>query len=294
MTRQPSHGPAQAGGQLKLTRDAVKEGLPAPETRQLVLDIRVLAQLVRDPPTRQGVPTTTTTTAAGAGVVRSADKLFKENDLGHDPYLVVGLGEEVEPDTGQPDPEWLIPGGEGPVIVIVVFVSMVGDGPGLALVTGTPKIDAVLFRGRTFRVGDCCPAHANTLGPAKVAPGIRVERRCRGGEGPGREGQQWSRPVSRIRVSCPGGGRAVVCRNSSHPRLLGGGGVTGTPAGQAARCGAIFASCRLMRLAASHGPPDTASHGLSSEQACTSARDLAVYDLREGGMHHLIHLGRLS
>lgn len=214
-TRQPFRAPAQVGN-IKLTRDAVKEGLPAPETGQLVLDIRVLAQLVRDPPTREGVPTTTT--AAGAGVVRSADELFKENDLGHDPYLIVCLRQEVEPNTGQTYPEWLIPGGAAPAVAIVVPIT--GDGPGLDLVTDTANIvaRAVSFRGRPFRVGDCCPAHANTLGPAKVAPGIRVERKCWGAggtgadggvEGPERKGQQSFRPVSRIRVSWPWAGRCV-------------------------------------------------------------------------------------
>lgn len=163
----------------KLTRNSVKEGLPAPEPRQLVLDIRVLAQLVRDPPThREGegaVPTTACTTVAG--VVRSAHVLLKENDLGHDPYLVVRLREEVEPDAGQSDPERLVPGPAALVVAVVAVVNNSsiprrrGRGPVLALViTGTPP-SIVFFRGSAFRIGDCCPVHADTWGPAKVAPG---------------------------------------------------------------------------------------------------------------------------
>lgn len=110
-------------------------------------------------------------TASVAGVVGSADVLLKENDLGHDPYLVVGLSEEVEPDAGQPDPEGLIPGA-GALDVVVVSLSSVPSrrGPVLALViTGMPS---VVFFGGGVRIGDCCPVHvhADTWGPAEVAP----------------------------------------------------------------------------------------------------------------------------
>ena len=44
------------------------------------------------------------------GIVSLADILLEECDLRHDPDLVVGLGQEVQTDAGQPDPEGLISG----------------------------------------------------------------------------------------------------------------------------------------------------------------------------------------
>lgn len=105
-------------------------------------------------------------TTSVAGVVGSADVLLEENDLGHDPYLVVRLGEEVEPDAGQPDPEGLVPGAL--VVVVVVNSSSIPSrrGPVVALViTGTPSV--VFFRGSVARIGDCCPVHADTWGPPR-------------------------------------------------------------------------------------------------------------------------------
>lgn len=159
VTARPPRG--QPSLPSKLTRYPVEEGLPAPEPRQLVLDVRVLAQLVRDGPGREG---------AAAGVVRSADVLLEENDLGHDPYLVVRLREEVEPDARQPDPERLVPGAGALIVVVVVAVSsssVRGRGPGLALsVTGTPGL--VFSRGGSdLRIGGCCPVHADTWGPPR-------------------------------------------------------------------------------------------------------------------------------
>lgn len=147
-------GPTQVPS--KLTRYSVKEGLPAPETRQLILDIRVLAKLVRYSVIWEVAQPTST---AVAGVVGSADILLKENDLGHDPYLVISLREEVEPDTGQPDPEGLVAGAGAALAIVPSIPSRAG--PALSFfAAGTPSL--VFSLGSAVRIGECSPVHAET------------------------------------------------------------------------------------------------------------------------------------